>query len=483
MALNQIWYPRMWDEWASSKDEVTGARLEHKTKSHEVSNTNTVKIPTLSTDFLDEHFTWWKPKHANEIHISSYGETDFLANVFPTNISRADMVLNSPSMDEWRFSKSGIVYFSSHNREQLSFELPSADKVFEAWQKTMNIDAHTSNPGKLARQMVKKMGVDHLNLLAYEGFAKMLQNLTDAKGQVKPISYENIWAQIQRFTGTSIWNNPENYFKWLLHKGIFELGTTVECSNCNRTPWYPLSDLDQKVVCNICQEEIDLGFTEPKKQIKWSYRPVGAFSVPELGQGAYTVVLALNFFVEILNMQITPRYSFESNDGTYEADFGALVSPNWREDRIIQLLGECKSFGIPGRSQFRDAELTKLLKLGKLSDNSILVLATLNKTLSESDQRRLKKFVQKLRADRFKGKPSVDVLILTGNELFVQKSLKETWGILGKAYEPFLPKVEYLGVKDLCDVTQQIYLGMETYWDYFDREIKKTQKAAQDGAK
>jgi|GEM_PF-3322761 len=473
LVSQQNWFPRMWDNWARKRDGGFGAHLVHRDASHEISGTSEIKVPALKPDFIDDSFVWWKPKYANEISIRSYGEDDFTANVFPTNIDRADRVLGRFDPDEWRFSKRGIVYFSNHGRGQISFKLPSADDVFAAWQDSLGVQASTSNPGKLARQIVKKLGVGHLDLLAFEDFAQMLKSLTNAKGTVQSISYEDMWAKIQKFTNGTIWYDADGFFSWILHTGIFELGTNVLCDNCNRESWHPLNGLETKLTCSICLENVELGLTEPKKQIKWAYRPIGPFSVPDLAQGAYTVVLTLNFFTEVMNRKITPRYSFESKDGDYEADFGALLSGDWQDgESIVQLLGECKSFGKKGKSQFKDSEVTKLVKLAQKSNNSVLVFATLSRDLSDPDKRKLKKLVLKIREAKFKGRQSVDVLVLTGNELFTPRSLKDSWEKLGDEYKPFVDKSDRYNIRELCDITQQIYLGTESYWDYFDRKRK-----------
>src|SRR5262249_35127986 len=143
------------------------------------------------------------------------------------------------------------------------------------------------------------------------------------------------------------------------------------------------------------------------------------------------------------------------------------------DEGIVQLLGECKSFGKKGKSQFKNTELSKLVKLAQKSNNSVIVFATLNKELSDPDKNRLKKLVIKLRQLKFNGKKSIDVLILTGNELFSQRSLQESWQQLGDTYKPFADKANHFGIRDLCDVTQQIYLDVESYWDYFKKMTER----------
>lgn len=473
--LYQTWYPRIWDGWTRQHD-VAGGYVIHKSASHDVTDSSEIHIPSLKPDFIDDSFHWWRPKFANELNVKTYDSDDYIANAFPLNVEFANRVLGKfASYDEWRFSRRGIVYLPDHQREKIDFKLPSAEGLYDQWQESIGIKAKTSPPGKLAQQIVKKMGVDHLNVLAIEGFAKLMQNLANTKGLVKSISYDKLWGEIQKFTAGTMWFDAEGYFQWLLHKNVIELGADIRCTNCESRSWHSLKVLDKSVTCTVCFEDIEVNLlADPKKQIVWSYKPTGPFTVPDLAQGGYTVALTLNFFAKVRDMNITPRYSFKNNDGSYEADFGLLAAQSWHEGSgIAYLVGECKSFGTKRiRAQFKNSEITKLVKLGKKERNSVIVFATLRRSLKQSDKNRLKRLVYRLREARLRKDESPDVLILTGNELFVQHNLKESWEKLSEKHKSFADRSNYYSVRELCDATQQLYLDVESSWDWFDQRRK-----------
>jgi hypothetical protein len=77
-----------------------------------------------------------------------------------------------------------------------------------------------------------------------------------------------------------------------------------------------------------------------------------------------------------------------------------------------------------------------------------------------------------LREAKFRKDESPDVLILTGNELFVQHNLKESWGKLSEKHKSFADRSNYYSVRELCDATQQLYLDVESWWDWFDQKRK-----------
>lgn len=468
----QSWYPRIWEGWQNDRSGLTGNFLEHQRATYEASDSNDISIPQLKPSFIDDYHHFWKPKYANDISVRTYGSNDYIANAFPTGIDNANQVLGKyASNDEWRFSRRGIVYLPDTSRGKITFKLPSAEKLYDQWQSTKGINAITSPPGKLARQIVKKMGVEHINVLAIEEFAKLIQKLSSTKGLVQSIAYDKLWGQIQQFTQNTMWFSPQGYFDWLLHKRVLELGADIVCENCGDRSWHDLKSIESVVQCHVCAEKIEVGISDPRKQIIWSYRPVGPFMVPDLSQGAYTVVLALNFFADTMKMNITPRYSFNSADGKYEADLGVLIEPQWHwGGGIAYVIGECKSFGYKNRAQFSNAEVSKLVKLAKKDKNSTILFATLSSTLTTSDKTRLKKLIYKLRESRFKGKKAPDVLILTGNELFAERSLRKSWSGVSEKHKEFSEKSAYYSLQELCDATQQLYLEVESYWEWFDRK-------------
>lgn len=471
----QEWYPRMWDASYRERDGAASPRLENKKISTQADGSDTVRVPIVYPELLGENIRATEPRFANEIIVKAYGAKNHLANVFPSIIEHPDILIGQHGIEHWRFSGSRIVHFPRYERDAISFKIPTAEKVFTEWQNALGIKAHTSNPGRLAQQIVQKLGADHLNILANEGFAKLLQNATGAKASITPISYDKLRAEIHKSLQGSQWFDTDGYLQWILHQGVLELGTTIECSNCNRSSWHKLKDLSLKVDCNICQQEINVGLADPKKQLEWAYRPLGPFTVPDLSQGAYTVVLSLNFFSHVMHMDITPRYSFESEDGEYEADFGILTKQHWADGGgTLQLLGECKSFGYKNKPQFQASDVSKLIKLSKKYDNTVLVFATLNTSLNASDKVRLKKLVEQLREKRFKTGINTDVLILTGNELFTFMSLEMKWKKIGGRHKSFADQIHRgRGIKELCDITQQLYLDTESFWDWLKKRDKR----------
>ena len=73
-------------------------------------------------------------------------------------------------------------------------------------------------------------------------------------------------------------------------------------------------------------------------------------------------------------------------------------------------------------------------------------------------------------------------MILTANELFARPRPPFGWKKKGKKYEGF---THIHGLLDLCQATQKIYLGMDSWWKGWEKKWKEkaaaSRRAALDG--
>ena len=89
----------------------------------------------------------------------------------------------------------------------------------------------------------------------------------------------------------------------------------------------------------------------------WYYRTAGPFSIPNYADGAYAVLLTLDFFntlkLKSHNFRMTPVMSFteeSSGEKRIEVDFAAFCQSRAPEGKVELILGECKMYGkIRGR--------------------------------------------------------------------------------------------------------------------------------------
>ena len=234
----------------------------------------------------------------------------------------------------------------------------------------------------------------------------------------------------------------------------------IQCPVCAESSWYSVKSADYELQCPKCLAQ--LAFPSVSKDIKWSYRTLGPFSLPKQAHGAYAVLLTLRFFStpRLLDGAITPLMSFITKKGRMkelEADFALFFQASKYGDSKTQLIfAECKTY-----NAFRKKDTDRMQKLGEAFPGAVLVFATLKVCLSQMERNILQPLVIRSRRHWKAGRPYNPVMILTGNELF----LESVWDshLKGTLWQEDLI--------ELCDRTQRINLGMKSRYQWLDEQI------------
>ena len=250
----------------------------------------------------------------------------------------------------------------------------------------------------------------------------------------------------------------------LVELGILEVGAQMQCVHCGRKSWFSLEQIRQDMTCSICTRHFPFPATKPPSK-PWRYRPVGPFSLPDYADGCYSVLLAIYFLTRTLDASATlvPSLKLTPREGNIkEADFGML----WRDSLMSDgtdfypIFGECKSlnaFVSPS-----DNSVEKMGAIAELFPGAVLVFATLAEDLYAQDKEALRGLVN-ARREPWKGDRLLNpVLILTRHELMSSSfSPPRTWLEASGPIGDFVRRHRFVrGIRDLCDLTQQLYLGM-----------------------
>ena len=151
--------------------------------------------------------------------------------------------------------------------------------------------------------------------------------------------------------------------------------------------------------------------------MKWAYRTSGLFHSANQAHGAYTVLLMLRFFSELLDGATTPLMSFTARKGKtneMEADLALFFQESkFGASKTELIFAECKTFN---DFQMKDAD--KMEKLGDAFPGAVLVFASLKESLSEEENAVLCPLVNRCREYWKNERPVNPVLILTGTETF-----------------------------------------------------------------
>jgi hypothetical protein len=456
----QRWYPRIWDEWARDKDGVEPAALEVRTRTIDFSGDARIDVRTLDPKFAFRYSLNSEARFANEVEVRAYGASDLVAEVIPEGDDNLVRAIGDIDFRKWRFSRKGPVYLSGHLDWPLHLSVPAAETVFTEWLKSRGWEAKLSAPGRIAKQLLKQLkGVWGTALLANDN---IIQLLGEMQGE-KTIGLKALWAKLSRIANESGRNaSAASLLERLVEAQVLRLGIEVQCPICTQHSWYSVTEADYELACRKCNEQFRMPAHAPK-EIQWSYRTIGPFSLPGRAHGVYTVLLAYRFFSALLHQPTTPLLSFTAEKGAdkIEADLGLLLKEtHFGRTTIETLFAECKTY-----DHFKEDDTDRMLALSKAFPGAILVFATLRKDLTDAEKRLMRPLVNRGRKYWKGERPYNPVLILTGTELFGHFRPEESWSRAGGQYTPLASRFHRhnLSLLELCDVTQQIYLSMKPW--------------------
>lgn len=288
----QNWYPRMWEDFGRKADNALAGDIEVKKESESIQNLEEyINVKSLSPDFrLNYSGT---PRYATELNVRVYsGNKETFAEVLPEGDSNFTANIGFIGVGEWRISQSGLVYFSSHG-DFISLKYPLSERVMFSWFKNKNWDIQLSSPGLIAKEMLHQLGNTwNINLISKPGLTLLFEDMANGKS----VNHKHFKGKIDSIIRNESKDSDSNfYIKQLIDSNIFKLGLDIQCKICNQNSWFSISELDYNLSCPKCLNSFSIP-SESVSKLKWAYRLIGPFSLPQKSYGIYTVLLTLRFF-------------------------------------------------------------------------------------------------------------------------------------------------------------------------------------------
>ncbi|CDZ77315.1 hypothetical protein BN59_01598 [Legionella massiliensis] len=477
----QTWYPPIWRDQPNYTVRKTRPILNSKTISliSAIENNNSkIRFDSIYPDFsihLNGSYGI-----ANVVKLRDDTNQNQIATVFPCNYKNSFFLKLGFSTDSYLSTTEGVVFFPEFQNVTESWDLVDCTTAVNTWFNQNNIKAAVSDAGRATQQIIQTLGgFTGVSSIAHREIVKLLNKISQ-----KPITRSAQYQKFQNAVYKAIKNTSqkENVFKRLIEKKAVELGLEVKCDNCGNWSWYYVNQLDYELTCDLCLKKYPFPITCPSKN-KWSYRVIGPFALPDYSRGGYSASLAIRFFANLglrssnLTWSAGQELSLPSREKV-EADFilwyqrQTHVGPNYQTEIIF---GEAKSFG---KEIFEQDDIDKMKLLAETFPGSILVFATMKKPedLSSKEIIKLRKLSEWGRSYNKERKQSrAPVIILTGTELFAGYSIQQSWiekgGNFKKLAESYSPYIQNLRI--LADLTQQLYLSMESYNKWLEDKWKK----------
>ncbi len=504
--MRRFWYPPMWDEWTRDKNSAECCEIEADAAEHDIlTNQETVRFKTLDPKFISRFGGYGTSRFVNEIKLKLYDDKELFAEVIPEGSTELARVIGEFNLLDWRLSRKGLVYLSRYSRSTISLSLPQAEAIFITWLESRGWTVKLSPAGRIARQMIRQLGgVNGTWILAHKGIIQLLgkmsssnvilskllkkisdlqkllkqdefqtvadklkvfvKDLEEAQSRLgdheKSMSEESVWSEIAEIANRAQYEiEADIILQRLIDAKVIQLGIEIQCAECTRSSWYSVEDADYELQCPECLGRII--FPPTSKEVKWSYRPLGPFSLPNQAHGAYTVLLTLRFFSKLVMLggATTPLMSFTAKKGQVEmeADLALFFQTSeFGASKTEVIFAECKTF-----NDFEKKDIDKMVNLGDAFPGAILVFATLKESLTQKEKIIFRRMVNRSRKHRKNNRPFNPVLILTGKELFLEAlwdSHLDEWGPARDMFE-------------LCDLTQQLHLDVDSWNQWLDRQL------------
>lgn len=472
----QPWYPRMWDEWARDRDGVGGCRLEAGSEEFDfIGAQDRLRVKTVDPPFAERYGGTTKPRYANAIEIRAFGSDELRAEVIPP-ATGWEMVNAIGGLDDenWRFSDRELVYFPSYTQQGFVMSIPRASDVFSAWMKSNDWDVKLSTPGQIATQIVKRLGgVREVGILSNPSVLDLLQEM----GGGKSVTQEQFFAQLAKSSGRrGIFGSVKWVAKSLLESGMVKLGVVVQCPICQQRTWYAANDIEFTLQCHKCTERFRLPVESPN-DIQWAYHAFGPFNLPNKAFGVYAVLLTLRFFEQNSHFRaMTPMMSFlaAKHGRQIEVDLGLLIRELKQGMETTRLVfAECKS-----SREIEKRDIEKMKWLAEKFPGSILTFAVMRPELTKKEVVLLRRLAARGRRLWKADLPYNPVLILTSTELQADSRFPHCWRNRNEQFNKFVELYNQSPHEliPLCDLTQQLYLGMNPWREWLGERLERYSK-------
>lgn len=498
----QEWYPRIWIEYARPFDGVERCELTFNTRARNVNafiKGRTIRIEALSAGFDNSFRTAFDANWINVVKPMELGIDLSSTLNLPRRNSALKRLLGSGSISVTAVNSEGICLWTVNSDQKFNLKLPEGIDIIGELLKGLKLDLRMSDPGRSCWELLRVLG--DLYSVRYLANAALIQILNELASKILT-DKEQSGKEDTTNSGKKKWIHgttlPVEHFKSLLkdackydelesefmakflaERGVLRVGLNIVCPICQFKNWYTPSNLSDSLICERCLRSFAFPASNPPKG-GWSYRTQGVFSLSNFASGAYTTALSLGFFSSQLSGAGFAIPSFEIKVDTKaiaECDFAIW----WRDSskpsfELFPILGECKTFG-----ELKRADIIKMKKLMQLFPEAIFVFSTLRERLTPKESKMLKALALYGRKRWRVGQEGGHLLILTSEELLTSDPPPDCWQKRSKQFPNLSTHYEnsQFGSKliTLCDVTQQLHLGMEPYhhWlkEYYDKKASR----------
>jgi hypothetical protein len=489
-------FPRIWEEWGRSADHAEPQTVEHSEKSVDAHVLGDgLDIRTQPHDFAKEDpFCSLTAACANVLKSFSGGTP-----IIPWKSDVAATLTRDFGEAKTWISREGIVLLAGEHSFTSFLRVPSPINIFSSMAESLGYKLQLSAAGRTCEQIIHALGsiramglvargpelLKFLDRLAHEDLEVELEG-EEGDGAKKKKLHKSFAplpqiVEILERANANRFSKGSRHLDALIRSHVLKLGMALRCGECQHTSWFSLEGLKPRMSCPHCLKKFSFPSGSPPQRNQWAYRVIGPFTTGGFAGGAYCVGAALNFLTEKVarDSNWVPSFTMRNPVGKeFEADFGMLAKPSRFSHTSSPhlIIGECKSF-----NRFEARDFARAEEAASLFPGAVLCFCTFNEALDKQEIKGLTKLAKQGRKRMDVGKQMNPVLILTARELFSEFKMTDFYSMYGDKAE--FARHVYMrdDMQELCEFTQQLYLGMPSYHEVM--EEKRRKKAARLAAK
>ncbi len=488
--------PRIWEEWGRSADHAEPQTVQHSEKSVEASLIGEgLHIRSQPHDFAEhDRFCSLTAACANVLNSFSGGTP-----IIPWKSEVAAKLTRDFGEKKTWISREGIVILAGEHSFSTYLRVPSPINILSSMAESLGYKLELSPAGRTCKQIIDALGgiraigivarslelLKFIDRLAHEAEEVELEveegdGLKRKKVHKGFASLPQVIEILERSNVGGL-GTSSGHLNALVRSNVFKLGMALRCPECLHTSWFSLEDLAPRMSCPHCLRKFIFPSASPPRRKDWAYKVIGPFATGHFAGGSYCVATALNFLSDKVVRTSNWVTSFTMRNAAgkeFEADFGMLAAPSRfsHTSSPYLIIGECKSF-----NRFEQKDFSRAEQAATLFPGAVLCFCSFNDALDKSEIKGLTKLAIQGRKRMDVGKQMNPVLILTSRELFSEFKMTDFYSLYGD--KAAYARSVYLrdDIQELCEFTQQSYLGMPSYHESV--EEKRRKKAARLAAK
>jgi hypothetical protein len=336
-----------------------------------------------------------------------------LAEVFPPDLRNVGELLQRTDQRQLVSGTSeGLVVRRDAYGTRQWWVAPTGTEMFIHWLNTLGITARLSAAGRTATEFIGALGGPLVAIQVGDPeLVKLIGGAAEDSTASGIIPFANLRATLSRIHENHT-PTMEQHARFLT-RVVLQAHMSAKCPTCEHKNWYAPGDLANELRCRRCLRAFPFPAARLPRQQDWGYRPIGPFAVGGYAHGAYTVSLALRFFLlrGMINEAHSWSVSLEASmpGGAFEVDFGVWLRPGFTDEEQPSLVfGEAKTF-----NSFEATDFARAEALLRRFPQAHMVFATLRRSLTRTEQRALIALARRGSRNANRGR----VIVLTATEL------------------------------------------------------------------